>query len=172
DAFGLARGGNRSTYPYRALNGLLVVVTNQFAGSAGDIFPAAVEIEKLAPVIGMRSWGGVIGINGNRPLVDLGFLTEPEGAWNDPRRGWAIENHGVDPDIVVENQPTEVAKGVDAQLDRSISEVMKLLETQSPSQPKLTAVRNRSREAFQKEMSQVPARGSRTAADAGARDGH
>ncbi|HVN76394.1 MAG TPA: S41 family peptidase [Thermoanaerobaculaceae bacterium] len=153
DAFGLARGGNRTTYPYRTLNGPFVVLTNQFAGSDGDIFPAVVQTEKLAPVIGMRSWGGVIGINGIRPLVDMGLLTEPEGAWNDPRRGWTIENHGVDPDIVVENLPQDVAKGTDAQLDRAITEVMKLHDTHPPLAPKLDPIRNRSREAFRKELS-------------------
>ncbi len=153
DAFGLARGGNRSTYPVRTLNGPFVVVTNQFAGSDGDIFPAAVQIEKLAPVIGMRSWGGVIGINGIRPLVDMGLLTEPEGSWNDPRRGWTIENHGVDPDIVVENLPQDVAKGKDAQLDRAIAEVMTLCQAHPPLEPKLDPIRNRSRAAFAKELS-------------------
>ncbi len=154
DAFGLARGGNLSTYPSRTLNGPFVVVTNQFAGSDGDIFPAAVQIEKLAPVIGMRSWGGVIGIYGIRPLVDLGLLTEPEGSWNDPKRGWTIENHGVDPDIVVENLPQDVAKGGDAQLDRAIVEVMKLREQHPPVTPNLDKVRDRSREAFKKELTQ------------------
>ena len=152
DAFSLARNGNQSTYPLRTLNGPFVVVTNQFAGSDGDIFPAAVQIEKLAPVIGMRSWGGVIGIYGLRPLVDMGLLTEPEGSWNDPKRGWTLENHGVDPDIVVENPPTEVAKGVDAQLDRAIAEVMKLVAQHPPAMPKLDPVRNRSRIAFGKEL--------------------
>ena len=154
DAFNLSRGGNQTTYPYRALNGPFVVVTNQFAGSDGDIFPAAVQIEKLAPVIGMRSWGGVIGINNVRPLVDSGLLTEPEGSWNDPRRGWTIENHGVDPDIVVENQPAEVAKNIDAQLDRAITEVMALTNQQAALMPRLDPVRNRGREAFKREIPQ------------------
>jgi len=157
DAFNLARGGNQSTYPYRTLNGPFVVVTNQFAGSDGDIFPAAVQIEKLAPVIGMRSWGGVIGIYGLRPLVDMGLLTEPEGSWNDPKRGWTLENHGVDPDIVVENPPAEVAKGVDAQLDRAIAEVMKRLDQHPPLAPKLDPVRNRSRLALSKETAEAVA---------------
>ena len=154
DAFNLSRGGNQTTYPYRALNGPFVVVTNQFAGSDGDIFPAAVQIEKLAPVIGMRSWGGVIGINNVRPLVDSGLLTEPEGSWNDPRRGWTIENHGVDPDIVVENQPAEVARNIDAQLDRAITEVMALTNQQAALMPRLDPVRNRGREAFKREIPQ------------------
>jgi tricorn protease len=152
DAFGLSRGGNRNTYPFKTLNGPFVVVTNQFAGSDGDIFPAAVQIEKLAPVIGERSWGGVIGINGFRPLVDFGVLTEPEGAWNDPRQGWTIENHGVDPDIVVENQPSEVAKGVDAQLDRAIDEVLRLRGQETALAPKLDLIRNRGRAAFEPEL--------------------
>jgi len=154
DAFSLARSGNQTSYPYRTLNAPFVVLTNQFAGSARDIFPAAVQIEKLAPVIGMRSWGGVIGIYGLRPLVDMGLLTEPEGSWNDPRRGWTLENHGVDPDIVVENPPAEIAKGADAQLDRGIAEVTKLLEQRPPAKPKLDPVRNRSREGFKQELAQ------------------
>jgi tricorn protease len=100
----------------------------------------------------MRSWGGVIGIYGIRPLVDMGLLTEPEGAWNDPKRGWTIENHGVDPDIVVENLPQDVARGTDAQLDRAISEVMKLCQEHPPLKPKLDKVRDRSRDAFRKEL--------------------
>ena len=102
----------------------------------------------------MRSWGGVIGIYGLRPLVDMGLLTEPEGSWNDPIRGWTIENHGVDPDIVVENQPSDVAKGVDAQLDRAIAEVMKRCTQQAAAMPKLDPVRNRGREAFKRELAQ------------------
>ncbi len=154
DAFGRSRGGSINTYPFRTLNGPFVVVTNQFAGSDGDIFPAAVQIEKLAPVIGMRSWGGVVGINGIRPLVDMGLLTEPEGAWNDPRHGWTIENHGVDPDIVVENLPQDLVKGTDAQLDRAIAEVMKLHDAHPPVHPKFDKVRGRSRDAFKKEVAQ------------------
>ena len=88
-----------------------------------------------------------------RPLVDMGLLTEPEGSWNDPTRGWTLENHGVDPDIVVENPPAEIAKGADAQLDRGIAEVMKLLEQHPPARPRLDPVRARSREAFEKELS-------------------
>jgi tricorn protease len=152
DSFGRARGGNLTTYPYRTLNGPFVVVTNQFAGSDGDIFPAAVQIEKLAPVIGMRSWGGVVGIYGIRPLVDMGLLTQPEGAWNEPKKGWTIENHGVDPDIVVENLPQELAKGTDAQLDRAIAEVMKLVAQHPPVQPEWAPIRQRTRAAFGKEL--------------------
>ncbi len=154
DSFDRARGGNIETYPARTLNGPFVVLTNQFAGSDGDIFPAAVQLEKLAPVIGMRSWGGVVGINEIRPLVDMGLLTEPEAAWNDPNHGWTIENHGVDPDIVVENLPQDLVRGTDAQLDRAIAEVMKLHSARPPLRPKFDKVRDRSRDAFRKELIQ------------------
>ena len=154
DAFGRARGGNLTTYPYRTLNGPFVVITNQYAGSDGDIFPAAVQIEKLAPVIGMRSWGGVIGLNLGRFLVDGGLVTEPEGAWNEPNKGWTIENHGVDPDIVVENLPQDLAKGTDAQLDRAIAEVLKLHDAHPPVKPDWAPVRERTRKAFGKELAQ------------------
>jgi tricorn protease len=152
DAFGRARGGNITTYPYRTLNGPFVVITNEYAGSDGDIFPAAVQLEKLAPVIGMRSWGGVIGIRADKPMVDGGILTQPEYAWNDPKGGWTIENHGVDPDIVVQNLPQELAKGVDTQLDRAIAEVMKRHAEHPPVKPNFAPVRVRTRDAFKQEL--------------------
>jgi len=152
DAFGRARGGNIITYPYRTLNGPFVVITNEYAGSDGDIFPAAVQLEKLAPVIGMRSWGGVIGIRADKPMVDGGILTQPEYAWNDPKGGWTIENHGVDPDIVVQNLPQELAKGVDTQLDRAIAEVMKRHAEHPPVKPNFAPVRVRTRDAFRQEL--------------------
>jgi tricorn protease len=151
-AFGRARGGSVYTYPDRVLNGPFVVLTNEFAGSDGDIFPAAIQLEKLAPVIGKRSWGGVVGIRGDKALVDGGMVTQPEFSWWDSKGGWSIENHGVDPDIVVENLPQDVAAGKDPQLDRAISEVLKLHAQEPPSRPVFGSVRNRTREAFGKEL--------------------
>jgi tricorn protease len=147
-----ARGGGISRWPAAVLNGPFVVLTNEFAGSDGDIFPAAIQLEKLAPVIGMRSWGGVVGIRGDKLLVDGGMVTEPEFAWWEPKRGWAIENHGVDPDIVIQNLPQDLAKGVDAQLDRALEEVLKLRKEHPPIEPEFGPARNRSREAFRNEV--------------------
>ena len=93
------RSGAIDIYPARTLNGPFVVLTNQNAGSDGDIFPQAVQLEGLAPVIGTRSWGGVVGITGLRPLQDGGLVTQPMVAWWDPREGWGVENHGVEPDF-------------------------------------------------------------------------
>jgi tricorn protease len=151
-SFDRARGGGLSTYPYRTLNGPFVVLTNEHAGSDGDIFPAAVQLEGLAPVIGKRSWGGVVGINSLRPMVDGGLLTQPQAAWWDPKRGWDLENHGVDPDIVVENLPQDLARGVDAQLERGIEEVLRLHTKNPPLEPRFGPVRPRGRDAYKQEV--------------------
>jgi tricorn protease len=150
-AFDRARGGGTWTYPYRTLNGPFVVITNEFAGSDGDIFPAAVQLEGLAPVIGKRSWGGVIGIRADKLLVDEGFLTQPEFAWWDPRQGWSLENRGVVPDVEVENLPQGLARGVDAQLDRAIREVLALRERRPPLRPDFGPAPEKSRRAFEGE---------------------
>jgi tricorn protease len=150
-SFELARGGGTYTYPYRTLNGPFVVLVDEHAGSDGDIFPAAVQLEGLAPVIGQRSWGGVVGISGLRPLVDGGLLTQPQVAWWDPQRGWELENQGVEPDIEVVNLPQDVARGIDAQLDRAIQEVLRLHEEQPPLRPEFGPVRPRGREAYREE---------------------
>lgn len=155
-SFDRARGGVATTYPFRTLNGPFVVLTNEFAGSDGDIFPAAIQLEKLAPVIGMRSWGGVVGINGVRPLVDGGMVTNPQAAWWQPQGGWAIENHGVEPDIVVQNAPQELAKGIDAQLDRGIGEVLALCSARPKIVPNWGPVPPRSREAYHRELEKAP----------------
>ncbi len=150
--FDRARGGGVGTYPARVLNGPFVVLVNEFAGSDGDIFPMAIKLEKLAPIIGMRTWGGVIGIRLDRQLVDGGILTQPEFAWWSPPLGWELENRGVEPDLVVQNMPQELARGVDAQLDRAIEEVLRLREARPPVKPEFGPPRDRSREAYLDEL--------------------
>ena len=93
---------------------------------AGFVTRALVQLEQLAPVIGTRSWGGVVGIRGDKLLVDGGFLTEPEFAWWDPKLGWDLENRGVEPDIEVQNLPQDLALEIDTQLDFAIQEVLRL----------------------------------------------
>ena len=151
-SFGRSRAGVVSTYPDRVLNGPFVVLTNEHAGSDGDIFPMAVQLEKLAPVIGQRSWGGVVGIRGDKQLVDAGLVTQPEFAWWDPKLGWDLENRGVVPDIEVQNLPQDVARGIDTQLDRSIEEVLKLHAAKPPIKPNFGPVRPKSREAYRREL--------------------
>jgi tricorn protease len=121
-----ARAGGIWTYPDSVLNGPFVVLTNEFAGSDGDIFPMAVQVTGIAPVIGARSWGGVVGIRGDKPFVDGGLTTQPEFAFWFPGKGWGLENRGVEPDIAVQNLPQDLAAGKDPQLDRAIGELTRL----------------------------------------------
>jgi tricorn protease len=150
-SFNRDRSGGVRSYPYRTLNGPFVVLTNEHAGSDGDIFPAAVQLEGLAPVIGMRSWGGVVGINSIRPMVDGGLLTQPATAWWDPEHGWELENRGVVPDIEVQNLPQQLGRGEDVQLDRAVEEVLKLHAAQPPLEPRFGPARPRGRDAYRQE---------------------
>ncbi|MBX2800020.1 MAG: PDZ domain-containing protein [Myxococcales bacterium] len=151
DAFDRARNGGVWTYPSSVLNGPFVVLLNEHAGSDGDIFPANVQAEGLAPVIGVRSWGGVVGIRGDKPLTDGGMLTQPEFAFWWPKDGWGIENYGVDPDIVVQNLPQELARGEDSQLDRGLTELTTLHADNPPIVPDFEAAPDRSRDAYEDE---------------------
>jgi tricorn protease len=145
-----ARGGGTGSYPARAVDGPFVVLTNEYAGSDGDIFPTVVQLDKLAPVIGKRSWGGVVGIRGDKPLVDGGQPTQPEFAFWDPTQHWGTENRGVIPDIEVTDPPQDVARGVDAQLDRGVAEVQRLMAQHPPAKRDFGGVPDRSRKAFEK----------------------
>ncbi|HOX45992.1 MAG TPA: PDZ domain-containing protein [Myxococcota bacterium] len=151
-AFDRTRQGAVFTYPARVLNGPFVVLTNEWAGSDGDIFPMVIQLEKLAPVIGVRTWGGVIGISGERQAVDTGMGTEPEFAYWNPQSGWNPENRGVTPDIEVDDLPQELARGQDAQLERGLQEVLQLLKSRPPVVPEFGPVRDRSRDAFRPEL--------------------
>ncbi|MBN1826905.1 MAG: PD40 domain-containing protein [Candidatus Eisenbacteria bacterium] len=150
--WGRSRGGGVSSYPDKLLNGPFVALTNEFAGSDGDIGPNAIQLTGAAPVIGKRSWGGVVGIRGDKPFVDGGMETQPEYAHWDRVRGWGMENRGVDPDIEVENLPQDLGRGVDAQLDRAIQEVLRLHAEHPPVKPEFGPAPDYSREAFRKEL--------------------
>jgi len=134
----------------RAVDGPFVVLTNEYAGSDGDIFPTVVQLDKLAPVIGKRSWGGVVGIRGDKPLVDGGQPTQPEFAFWDPTQHWGTENRGVIPDIEVTDLPQDVGRGVDAQLDRGLTEVQRLMVQHPAAKRDFGGVPDRSRKAFEK----------------------
>ncbi|MBW2533588.1 MAG: PDZ domain-containing protein, partial [Deltaproteobacteria bacterium] len=130
------RRGYVGPYPANTLNGRLVVLTNERAGSDGDIFPRAVQVAKLGPVIGTRTWGGVVGISLQHPLVDKGVSTRPRTfAWWDLKRGWGVEGEGVTPDMVVDNDPAAMHRGEDAQLDKGIAVILDLLRKNPPQAP-------------------------------------
>lgn len=126
-AYQRPRRGATFSYPQRVHQGYKAVLINHWSASDGDIFPASFQIKKLGPIIGTRSWGGVIGIRADKPFIDGGMSSQPEFAWWEPGKGWTIENHGVDPDIVIDNTPADQAAGRDAQLDRAIAEIQKML---------------------------------------------
>ncbi|MFG0252374.1 MAG: S41 family peptidase, partial [Phycisphaerales bacterium JB038] len=127
-AFQRARRGRHEMYPSRTFRGHLALVTNRWAGSDGDIFPESWRIKDLGPIIGTRTWGGVIGIRSDKPFIDGGMSTQPEYAWWEPIRGWALENTGVTPDIEVGIRPEDMLAGKDPQLDRTIRELERMLE--------------------------------------------
>jgi tricorn protease len=127
-AFMQPRRGMTSTYPERIHLGHKCVLINEHAGSDGDIFPDSFRTHGLGPLIGKRTWGGVIGIRMDKRFVDAGISSQPEYAWWDPKRGWSIENHGVDPDIEVEYRPEDYLAGRDPQLERGIAEMTKALQ--------------------------------------------
>ena len=102
---------------------------DQYSASDGDLFPYQFQYYGIGPLIGQRSWGGVVGIRGSLPFVDGADLRKPEFGHFDPETGeWVIEGYGVDPDIEVVNDPHQEYLGVDAQLKRAVEELLKELE--------------------------------------------
>lgn len=123
------------TYPEQAPRGPVVLVANEFSGSDGDIVNAASQAMGIGPVVGMRTWGGVVGIDGRFDLVDGTSVTQPRYATWMKGKGWGLENHGVDPDIEVEHGPADFFSDDDPQLDRAIAEAFALLETHGTQMP-------------------------------------
>ncbi len=127
------------TYPAATFHGHLVCLLNETSASDGDIFPYRFRKAGLGPLIGKRSWGGVVGISGRGPLVDGGQVFVPEVGTNDPDGQYVIEGHGVDPDIEVENDPKAVIAGGDPQLERGVAEVMAKIKAEPLSLPERPA---------------------------------
>jgi tricorn protease len=124
-------------YPVESVSGPMVALTNEFAGSDGDIFCHGFKMMGLGPLIGKRTWGGVIGINPRHSLVDGTVTTQPEYSFWFKDVGWGVENYGTDPDIEIDNRPQDYADQVDAQLELAIQEVQLLLEKFVPQKPDL-----------------------------------
>ncbi len=131
-------GEHPSPYPPESVFGPVVALTNEHAGSDGDIFSQGFKMLKLGPLLGKRTWGGVIGISPSQVMVDGTVTTQPEFSFWFAEGGWSVENYGVEPDIEVENRPQDYQAGVDAQLERTIEEILKLLEANPPRLPEFT----------------------------------
>ena len=122
-AYWAVRDGGSQQWPPVAHRGPQVMLINGWSGSGGDAFPTYFRQSGLGPLIGTRTWGGLIGISGVPPLVDGGNVTVPTFRMFETKGQWFAEGHGVEPDIRVDEDPAQLAKGIDPQLERAIKEV-------------------------------------------------
>jgi tricorn protease len=121
------RAGKPITMPMMTAPGPKVMVVNESAGSGGDALPYYFRTMKLGPLVGTRTWGGLVGTLLIPPVTDNGGITAPNLAFYNTDGKWAVENEGITPDIEVENTPAEVIKGHDPQLERAVAEALRLL---------------------------------------------
>ncbi|MEA3297189.1 MAG: PDZ domain-containing protein, partial [candidate division Zixibacteria bacterium] len=129
-AMGCSRTYEEGPSPGAGINAHMITLLNEFSCSDGDYFPYFFRKYDLGPLMGKRSWGGVIGIRGYRPLMDGGYYTAPEFGIYSLNGEWIMENIGVEPDIEVDNPPDRMALGHDDQLDKAIEYIMHKLETE------------------------------------------
>jgi tricorn protease len=135
-AWEMPRDMRPMTYPLDAPRGPVVALADEFAGSDGDIVTRAIRTLELGPVVGQRTWGGVIGIDGHHELVDGTGMTVPRYAFWMEGAGWGVENHGVDPDVEVMITPDDWAAGRDTQLERAVELALAALaERPAPAPP-------------------------------------
>ncbi len=136
DMITIARNTEPNTSPPAMVWGPKVCLMNEFSASDGDIFPYRFRAHHIGKLIGKRSWGGVVGIRGSLPIVDGGELTKPEfSRYGVDGKEWIIEGHGVDPDVVVDNDPAKEYAGDDEQLDKTIAVLKEELKTQEKDIP-------------------------------------
>lgn len=133
--------------PMYAVDGPIVAITNEFAGSDGDIFSHSFKYLKIGPLLGKRTWGGVIGIDSRNSLVDGTIVTQPEYSTWFKDVGYGLENYGTDPDIEIDIAPQDWAAGKDPQLDLAISEALKRLAEDPPKVPDFSQRPNLARPA-------------------------
>ena len=116
------------TYPSTVFHGHLVCILDEDSASDGDIFPYRFREAGLGPLIGKRSWGGVVGITDHGQLMDGGRVNVPQFGTNAVDGDWVIEGIGVEPDILVDNDPKSVIAGSDPQLERAVDEIMTMIQ--------------------------------------------
>ncbi len=133
--YDIPRWGTPHPYPDASVLGPMVAVTNENAGSDGDIFSHCFKLMELGLLIGKRTWGGVIGISPHQMFVDRGGTTQPEYSFWFVDVGWSVENYGTDPDIEVDYRPQDYPTEGDPQLDRAIEELLRQMEENPPEVP-------------------------------------
>ncbi len=133
------RHGNDWTWPPDNAPGAKCMLINGLAGSGGDMFPWLFKLNKIGKVIGTRTWGGLVGISGNPGLIDGGSITVPTFGIYKTNGTWAVEGHGVDPDIEVLDDPSKMVDGGDPQLDAGIANMLDEIKNNpyvKPARPK------------------------------------
>src|SRR5262249_10350677 len=117
--------GNLYTNPDRVFSGHLLCLINRQGGSDCEIFAQGFKNFGLGPVVGTRTWGGLVGIRDDKPFRDGGMTSQPEfGSWEPRGKKWLVEGHGVDPDVELDLPPAGFLGGKDAQLDYAIQDLM------------------------------------------------
>jgi tricorn protease len=144
-SFWAVRDGKDWTSPPVAHSGPKVMLINGWSGSGGDAFPYYFREAGIGPLIGSTTWGGLIGVSGVPPLVDGGRVTVPTFRMYSVGGEWFAEGRGVKPDIEVPEDPTQMARGKDPQLERAIAEVLRSIERKPPARPVRPKYEDRSR---------------------------
>ena len=116
------------TEPFAGIWGPKVMIINEFAGSGGDILPYMFRQQELGPLVGTRTWGGLVGIWDYPSLIDGGYITVPRGGFFNLQGEWDVENKGIEPDIEVMITPKDIASGHDPQLEQAVNEALRLLK--------------------------------------------
>jgi tricorn protease len=124
----ISREGEKFCSPQAQIYGPKTMVINEMAGSGGDALPWMFRQDKVGPLVGKRTWGGLVGIWSYPPLLDGGFVTAPRGAIYGLHGEWEVENQGIAPDIEVENDPASVAAGHDLQLEKAVEVTLEALK--------------------------------------------
>jgi tricorn protease len=135
ESYWAPRYGSIEHTPNAGIYGPKVMIANEVSGSGGDALPWLFKQAKLGPLVGKRTWGGLVGISDIPVLMDGGHVTSPSVAFFSPQGEWDVENHGVDPDYVVEQDPKAVSEGRDPQLDTAVSLALKALQEHPVTQP-------------------------------------
>jgi tricorn protease len=142
ESYWAPRYGEIEHTPNAAIYGPKVMIANEYSGSGGDALPWLFKQAKLGTLVGKRTWGGLVGIGQIPVLMDGGQVTSPSVAFFSPKGEWDVENHGVDPDVVVDQDPKAVSEGHDPQLEKAVSIALKGLEEHPASQPERPAYPN------------------------------
>lgn len=130
--YGMSRNNDVNTKPREMMRGPKVLLLDNYSASDGDLFPYQFKKLKMGTLIGLRSWGGVVGIRGSMPFIDGGDLRRPEFAPFDENGEWVIEGFGVEPDIRIDNDPAKEYAGEDQQLNKAIEVILEQLKDYKP----------------------------------------